>query len=125
VVVPGLLISITPAQLHISLELSFRAGKLAIITVGQPGAHGAAITGVQGCGVSAPIAAAVAAATIGFAMLLHIPKGAIFAPGLLSIIVAIGIFDCTLLFGGTFKVEGAAPNVHFNIAPPETHLPIT
>jgi hypothetical protein len=33
-----------------------------------PGLHGAAITGIQGIGVSTPIAAAVAEATVGLAI---------------------------------------------------------
>ena len=39
----------------------FSAGILPINTVGEPGAHGAAVTGIQGIGVSTPSAAAVAA----------------------------------------------------------------
>lgn len=36
-------------------------------TVGEPGTHGDAGTGIQGIGVSAPNAAAVALATVGLA----------------------------------------------------------
>jgi hypothetical protein len=45
VVCPAFVISITPAQLHITLELLLRAGWPATITVREPGAHGAAMTG--------------------------------------------------------------------------------
>lgn len=55
------------------LEL-FSAGFEHISTVGDPAAHGAAHAGMHGIGVSTPIAAAVAAATVGLAGLLHIPN---------------------------------------------------
>lgn len=45
--------------MHLQLLLS--AGILASITMGTPGIHGAAVTGMQGIGVSTPSAAAVAA----------------------------------------------------------------
>jgi len=50
------------------LEELFSAGILPISTVGDPGTHGAAVTGMQGIGVKTPNAAAVADATIGFAI---------------------------------------------------------
>ncbi len=86
-------------------------------TVGAPGTHGAMVIGIHGMGVSAPKAAAVAAATIGLAMLLHMPKGGIFIIGLLSIILAAGAPVMVRLSGNTDKVLGATPNGHFNIAP--------
>lgn len=49
---------------------------------GEPGAHGAAVRGIQGIGVRTPMAAAVAAATVGLAGLLHMPKGAMFTMGI-------------------------------------------
>jgi len=100
------------------LLLLFNAGKLAIITVEDPGAQGAGITGIQGIGVSTPNAAAVAAAMVGFAGDLHTPKGGIFTIGLLSIIVAAGFFSAMTLFAGsTINVLGAAPIVHIKLAP--------
>lgn len=71
----GATIWITPPQLHINFELFCNAGWPPTNTVGEPGAHGAAVTGTQGIGVSTPIAAAVAAATCGLAGQLHIPNG--------------------------------------------------
>jgi hypothetical protein len=71
------------------LEL-FSAGLLHNSTVGDPGAHGAAHAGIHGIGVSAPSAAAVAEATVGFARLLHIPN--VIGSFGMSIIVASGIF---------------------------------
>jgi hypothetical protein len=78
----GLVIEIVPAKAHIHLLVLFKAGKLAIITVAEPGTHGAGVTGVHGIGVNTPNAAVVAAATAGLAGDLHIPKGNIFTKGL-------------------------------------------
>jgi hypothetical protein len=64
---PGGRSSITPPQLHISFDVLFSAGIFPIMTVGAPTAHGAAVFGMHGIGVSTPSAAAVAAATIGLA----------------------------------------------------------
>jgi len=63
----GLTIEILPPQAHIHLALLMRAG-IFITFTWPPGAQGAVITGIQGIGVSAPIAAAVAEATVGFAI---------------------------------------------------------
>lgn len=76
-------------------------------------------------GVSTPKAAAVAAATVGLAILLHIANGRIFTIGLLSVIVAAGILEhMTFLSGNTIKGVGAAPNGHCSIAPHTTPIPI-
>ena len=77
--------------MHISFDELFRAGIFFIITVGDPGAQGAVVLGMHGMGVRTPKAAAVAAATVGFAMELHMPKGIILTIGLLSIMVASGM----------------------------------
>jgi len=67
------------------------------------------------------MAADVAAATMGFAGQVHIPKGMMFIIGLLSMIVAAGLLDALTMFaGGTTKLEGAVPKEHFNIAPAVT-----
>ena len=91
--------------------LLLRAGFPHAITVGEPGAHGAAQAGIQGIGVSTPRAAAVAAATVGLAGLLHIPK--VMGSFGISITVANGRFipvtvDCEVAASGA----GAAPNTH-------------
>jgi hypothetical protein len=112
----------TPPQLQASVELSFSAGMLAICTVGEPGAQGALVAGMQGMGVSAPSAAAVAAATIGFAKELHMPNGGMFNIGTWSMMLAEGAPDSTRLAGNTLSVDGAAPNGHFSIAPEHTRL---
>ena len=63
------------------LHVLFTAGFPPTNTVGDRGAQGAAVTGTQGIGVKTPSAAAVAAATCGFAMEVHIPKGMILTIG--------------------------------------------
>ena len=78
---------------------------------------------MHGIGVRTPSAAAVAAATCGFDILMHMPNGIIFTIGLLSIIFAIGIVVTTLLFGSTINVDGAAPNGQVIIAPPQVQKP--
>lgn len=110
--------------MHISLEVWVKAGFPAMSTVGEPGAQGAVRTGIQGIGVRTPKAAAVAAATIGFAGQLHMPNGIIFTIGLLSIMVANGILLTTLFTGSTFNTDGAAPKLQAHMAPPHTAKPI-
>lgn len=68
--------------MHISCDVLSRVGKLPSKTVGAPGTHGAGVFGTHGIGVSTPIAAAVAAATVGFAGDIHIPKGMMFTSGM-------------------------------------------
>jgi hypothetical protein len=73
---------------------------------------------MHGIGVSTPKAAAVAAATVGFAGDEHIPKGGIFIIGLLSIIFAAGLLPTSSLFlGSTIKLLGATPKLHIIEAP--------
>ena len=92
------------------LEL-FRAGFPPTRTVGDPGAHGAAQAGMQGIGVSTPSAAAVAAATVGFARDVHIPN--VIGSFGISIIVPIGKFCAiTVLCDVTVSGQGIIPNAH-------------
>ena len=101
-------------------ELS-RAGMPPLVTVGEPGAHGATVAGMQGIGVSTPIAAAVAAATMGFAGDMHTPKVMIFTMGAKSMIVAAGITNVEVVGADVAtSALGAAPNVHISIAPVQT-----
>jgi hypothetical protein len=91
---------------------------LPIITVGEPGVQGAAVTGIQGWGVNTPAAADVAAATWGLIGVVHIPKGEIFFIGMLSKMVAAAILDAFTLFSGvTFNVLGIIPKLQVNAAP--------
>jgi len=78
----------TPPQVHMSVEVLLRAGMPPIVTIGEPGAQGATVTGMQGIGVSTPSAAVVAEATAGFEGVMHIPNVGMFTIGKLSIIVA-------------------------------------
>src|SRR5688572_30236516 len=88
--------------------------------VGAPGSHGATVTGVHVPGVSTPSAAAVWAAVIGFARLVHRPNGRMLTNGLLSMIVAAGRFSTSVrLSGSTISVLGARPNEH-NVPAPVT-----
>jgi hypothetical protein len=69
-------------------------------------------------GVNTPSAAAVAAATWGFDMDIHTPKGAMFSMGTLSMMFAANApHPWVILTGNTVSVPGAAPNVHIIIAP--------
>ncbi|KVD67915.1 hypothetical protein WI88_33210 [Burkholderia ubonensis] len=112
---------ITPPQLQTHFDMLFSAGCPPINTVGAPGTHGAAMTGTQGIGVSTPIAAAVAAATAGFAGELHMANVGIFKSGLESITVAAGRpSTMTLATGATTSVASAAPKVQLSIAPSTT-----
>lgn len=111
----------TPPHIHNNFDCAVSAGIFPTNTVGEPGAHGATVLGIHGIGVNTPIAAAVAATTVGFAILLHIPKGMILINGLLSIILAIGILLTIVRFiGRTFIGVGAMPNEHCSIAPAQT-----
>lgn len=75
VVCPAKVTVITPAHAHIQVETLLSAGMLPIITVAEPGTHGAVMTGTQGIGVNTPDAAAVAVMTVGFVGALHMPNG--------------------------------------------------
>ena len=110
--------------MHINLELSLRAGWLATSTVGEPGAQGAVVIGMHGIGVKTPKAAAVADATVGFAIEVHITKGIMFNIGTLSMMLAIGMLVFTIFTGRTVIELGAVPKLHFSIAPLHTIEPI-
>jgi len=116
---PGKLTEIIPPQLHISFEELFSEGMPRSMQTGQPGAHGAAVTGTQGMGVSTPKAAAVAEATVGLARLLHMPKVATFAIGLLSMIFAAGVV-ARMVGMSTERGTGATPKEHCSMAPVAT-----
>jgi len=113
---------ITPPHWQMSLELLFRAGYLPTSTVGEPGAQGAVMTGTQGAGANITGGGFTVA---GFAGQEHMPKGGIFAMGLLSIMVAMGLEDArAVTCEFTINVEGATPKGHCSIAPMHTQIPI-
>jgi hypothetical protein len=76
---------------------------------------------MQGCGVSTPKAADVAAATAGLARLVHAPKGRIFTMGMWSMMVAAGWLLVIVLFtGNTASWLGARPKLHVSVAQLQT-----
>jgi len=110
------LISPPKAQLQVEPETS--AGFPPSVVRGAPGFHGPTTAGTQGIGVSTPRAALVAAATVGFDRLVHIPNGGMLTPGAMSEIVAAGRPSIvTRVTGSGLSVDGASPNVHCMTAP--------
>jgi hypothetical protein len=95
--------------MHVEVALS--AGIPPSRHVGEPGTQGA-VTGTHGIGVRTPIAAAVADATVGLAIDMHMPKGGMFTMGAQSMIVAAGVVAMVLLVGSTDNTEGATPKEH-------------
>jgi hypothetical protein len=76
---------------------------------------------MHGIGVSTPMAAAVAAATSGFAGEEHIPNGMMLVIGIWSMMLASGTSPViTLLTGKTTSELGAIPKVHVIEAPMQT-----
>ena len=121
---PGLVIWITPAQVHMSFELLSSAGISAISTFGLPGVQGAGVTGTQGAGVNTPEAAEVAAMTAGLVGAEHMPNGGMFTVGWLSMMFAAGVPVSVRFCGSTIKDEGAAPKLHCIVAPIQTCIGI-
>ena len=79
----------TPPKEHMHLLSLVSAGNVPTITVGMPGTHGV-VTGTHGMGVNTPSAAAVAAATVGLAIDVHMANGKMFTIGAKSMMVATG-----------------------------------
>jgi hypothetical protein len=114
---PGKPSVITPPHAQLHSEPAVNAGAPPIFVRSAPGFHGPALTGTHGIGVSTPSAAEVAAATVGFDKLVHIPNGGMFTIGAMSLIVAAGLPSMnTRLIGNTFSVDGASPKLHVIIA---------
>jgi hypothetical protein len=88
-------------------------------TLVDPGVHGADVAGTQGCGVSTPAAAAVAAATCGFSGDLHIPNDAMFVIGKVSCTVAAGVVRPKDVprAGSTVNEDGVDPIEQMSVAP--------
>jgi len=82
-----------PPHTHIRVDILSKVGALASSTLGAPVTQGAGVFGIQGMGVRAPIAAAVADATVGFSRDVHIPKGMILTIGAWSIMLASGTWS--------------------------------
>ncbi len=112
---------ITPPHMHISSEVSFKAGQLAMSTRGDPRIQGDTVPGMQGIGVRTPAAAVVALTTAGFVGLEHMPNGGMFTIGMLSMILAAYMKPVETLFKGVTKsMLGANPKVHCSTAPLQT-----
>lgn len=92
--------------------------------MGEPGAQGAAVTGTHGIGVNTPLAAAVAAATVGFANEVHIMKGGMLVVGTLSMMFAANLLSHITVGSMTTNVDGPVPKLHCIIAPRTTGWPI-
>src|SRR6478752_4342947 len=111
----------TPPHMHISLSTFCSTGSFTTITLGGlVGIQGAAVAGTQGIGTSAPSAAAVAAATVGFARLEQTPNGMMFSSGTESVMLATGAPAKTWPVGKTINADGAAPKLHCRVAPAQT-----
>src|SRR5205809_1094040 len=111
----------TPPQVQRRVDVSSSAGMFASSTVAAPGAHRAVVAGTQGIGVSTPSAAAVAAATVGFDGLVHMPNGMMLTIGLLSMMLAAGTNEVSILFAGSTTSDlGATPKLHCSRAPMHT-----
>jgi hypothetical protein len=111
----------TPPKAHWQVEPATRTGTPPASVCGAIGIHGAGTAGTHGIGVSTPSAAAVAAATVGFASDWHIPNGAMLAPGAMSVMTASGRPSTIGLGATTASVDGAIPKVQAIIAPETAH----
>jgi hypothetical protein len=110
---PGIAMLMTPPHMHMHFEVLLSIGTPPNNTVGDPGVHGVVVLGMHGIGVNTPSAAAVAAATVGFAGDMQTPNGRIFTIGAWSIIFAATCLPHSARFtGNTCSTEGAAPIVH-------------
>lgn len=73
--------------------------------------------GMQGMGVSTPMAAEVADATVGLANDEHIPNEGMLTMGLKSMILAMGLLASITRFSGvTMSLQGVMPNEHWSVA---------
>ena len=65
------------------------------MTLVAPGVHGAVVTGTQGAGENTPSLAAVAAATVGFDIVPHIPNVGMLTMGAKAWMLAAGVSQVT------------------------------
>jgi hypothetical protein len=121
---PAKVMLISPAQSQMHVHSLVSAGIPPTITLGQPGIQGADVIGTHGIGVSTPRAAAVALATSGLAMDIHIPKVGMFVIGTKSLMLPAGIPAALTICGVGMNAAGAAPNVQAIMAPETTMLMI-
>ena len=118
---PGMVNEMRPPKAHWQVDPATSTGTPPAVVCGAIGIHGAGTAGTHGIGVSTPSAAAVAAATVGFASDWHIPNGAMFAPGATSVMTATGRPSTIGRGATTDSVDGAIPKVQAIMAPETAH----
>ena len=80
---------------------------------------------MQGIGVKTPIAAAVAAITVGLVGAEHIPNDAMLTIGAKSVMFAFGLpLSITVRAGSTVNGQGTSPKEQVIMAPVVTKAPI-
>ena len=77
-VCPATEIVIVPAHRQVQVSLFSSAGRRPIVTMSEPGIQGAWMLGTHGIGVSTPLAADVADATVGLLSDWHVPNVGMF-----------------------------------------------
>ena len=78
---PAKLIEMEPPHIQLQVLLSSKAVNLPIHTSETPGDQGDTVAGTQGIGVNTPIAALVAAATVGLEVDEQVPNDIMFTKG--------------------------------------------
>src|SRR3546814_12620263 len=110
--------------MHMHLQVLSSVGRLPSSTVGAPGTHGDVVAGMQGIGVSTPIAAEVAEATVGFASEVHMPNGMTFSIGTVARIVAAGwLLDRVRLTVSTTSDTRPSAKLHIRSTPLPPMIP--
>jgi hypothetical protein len=113
-------IVIVPPHPHEQVEESSSAASPSTVTLDEPGVQGLS-SGWHGCGVSTPLALAVALATVGLDIDVHIPKDATFAAPTSSIVpTATWLAETSGL--DALNVAGVVPNEHCRLAPVQTRF---
>lgn len=114
---PGTRTWTTPPYAHMHIAPCASTGWPPTIVRGALGVHVPVVAGTQGMGVSTPSAAAVAAATCGFASDVHIANVGTFTRGAASAMVATGRPSTrTRGVGSATSVAGAVPNEQVTVA---------
>ena len=92
---------ISPPHAHMVVQPECSAGCPSTMTLVAPGVHGDVVTGTHGAGVNAPSLAAVAAATVGFDIVPHIPNVGMLTIGAKAMMLAAGVSQVTGVPVGT------------------------
>jgi hypothetical protein len=111
-----------PAQTHIVLLVSNKAGFFPILVFLATGFQGITGIGIQEEGTNTGTGPAIFQ-FIGLAGDLHCPKAGIFKKGIISNLLASGL---AILFKGRTNIDfGPEPNEHLIFAPLQTHFGIS